>query len=168
MKFTYEINKLIKKPVQFQKINLAVMLLILVAALILHFKFGSIFVVLSGVNSDILFLFEQDSLKWLSSIILVSLIFTIITYSVRFYYNNELVNVLKGFIDLIVLWFIFSYPYVINTEVLNKVPNLDWLFPLFKIIYISMAALIIMGIVRSSIIIALQKHKINDRKRYEK
>mgnify|MGYP006302433339 CR=1 FL=1 len=135
-------------------------LLIMVTAgalfIFLRLRYGTIFVFIGVLNLESILILTMESLSWLSTIIIISLMVSIIVYFLRFYYNSEVIITFKKIIDVIILWFVIRYPYTINESIFQEYPALKNLLPLFKFLIMFITAVVVYEMIRSLINLVLE------------
>ena len=127
----------------------------LIVGSFLHFYFGSIFVFLRPLDGETIPLTEILDFEWLSTFVLISLFVSTLAYVARFFYNSELINVVKGVLDLIILTFLMRYSLTLNDSAVLDQLDLQILVPLMKGIYVFVVAIVVFEMVRSSFTVAL-------------
>ena len=90
-----------------------------------------------------------------SVFVLISLSVSTLAYVVRFFYNSESINVVKGVLDLIILTFLMRYSLTLNDSAVLDQLDLQILVPLMKGIYVFVVAIVVFEMVRSSFTVAL-------------
>lgn len=145
-----------KKPIKSPRISsLGWLVLFLAIGSFLHFYLGSIFVFFRPLNREIIPLTDIVNFELLSTFIILSLFVSTLAYIVRFFYNSESVNLIKGVLDLMILSFMVRYSLTLNDSTIIDQLDLQIMIPLMKGIYIFIAAVVVFEMVRSSLSIIL-------------
>jgi len=144
--------------------SLGWLVLSLIVGAFLHFYFGSIFVFLKPLDRDAIPLTDIMDFEWLSTFVLLSLLVSTVAYTVRFFYNSESINVVKGVLDLIILSFLMRYSLTLNDSAVLDQLDLQILLPIMKGLYVFIVAIVVFEMVRSSLTVALDHLPKRERK----